>query len=174
MPWPVPLNKTQRGLHRYLPWKRLPRGGKRDTEPPFYAFSHSSFPLACHLPRWSNLWTRTNLSLLPSQNHPKRKKKKMPRVEQQHPLKRCVLQEQEQRSQVNNHLKDSFFCSLTLLIVIHDQRVRQDKQPQLDHHSTPCEEWWEWSTWALRAWIPRWPQRKLWRWLVKGMIFAEI
>jgi len=53
----------------------------------------------------------------------------MPRVEQQHPLKRCVLQEQEQRSQVNNHLKDSFFFSLTLLIVIHDQRVRQDKQP---------------------------------------------
>jgi len=60
----------------------------------------------------------------------------MPRVELQHPLKRCVLQEQEQRGQVNNHLKDS----LTLLIVIHEQRVRQDKQPQLDHHSTPSEE----------------------------------
>ncbi|TKY59232.1 hypothetical protein E2542_SST16317 [Spatholobus suberectus] len=101
----------------------VPRGGRRNTqsmEPPFCAFhlflvprSHSLVPIFN-----GPIFEREPVCpfYAPGSTLPTKRKKRMSRV-QRDPLKRFVVQQEEQPSQVNNHLKGSFSSSLILLIV---------------------------------------------------------
>lgn len=188
--WLVPLSLvTTRGGHSHVTvWvERVIKKKKKacilwskDYGAAFLFFSSSSFTFYCPQLHSKVQSLNPKTSLSPFHKEPFKPNiiiiKKMPRVEEEDPLKPVIVQEQPFISLRLLQWDHLLLLLLIFLVLIDISEVTNPRRVRVRHRKTHTSVvvWPWWVCLALQGWTLNWQQRKLCVWLVKAMICAGI